>query len=362
MTSLFIYSLSLLLGLIIGSFLNVVIFRTEKEKKLTGRSFCPKCKKQIYWYDNIPLVSFLLLGGRCRFCRKTISAQYPLVEALTGLVFLATAYLVLGNILNGWLGHYFSIVGLSSLLPKFGLAVSLLSLDFYLKLFELIFLWTIFSVFIVILVYDQKHMLIPDSFSLTGILVTVFYALITDVFLILSVFTPNNQNGILNASILEKKQAVTGIFPFNVSSFFAFSQDNFYGKIIHLKSFLPASNDLITDTITSYAERPGQFIYSLVLETHLGSGLIAGLVAAAIFFLIVYLSHETWMGMGDVKLVFFLGFFLGIFKATVGIFLAFEIGALVGIYLMLAGRAKMKTALPFGPFLIIGAALSLLVI
>jgi prepilin signal peptidase PulO-like enzyme (type II secretory pathway) len=68
------------------------------------------------------------------------------------------------------------------------------------------------------------------------------------------------------------------------------------------------------------------------------------------------------MGMGDVKLVFFLGLFLGIFKSTVALFLAFEIGALVGIYLMLSGRAKMKTALPFGPFLILGAVLSLMIV
>lgn len=343
MELIFIYILSLVLGLTVGSFLNVVIFRTEKDQKITGRSFCPKCKKQILWYDNIPLLSFLLLGGRCRFCHKKISAQYPFVEGLTGLTFLLVTYLVFSNILNGWLGHYFSIAGIASLYQYYGLEISLQTLGFFLKLWELIFLWGIFSVFIMIFVYDRKHMLIPDVFTWIGIIIAALYALITDVFIALSVFLSSNQNLILETAALEKKQALLGNFPLNISSFFALNKENFFSIIIHLKSNFP-----------------DQFIYSFIFSSHLGSGLVAGLSAALAFFLLVYFSKETWMGMGDVKLVFFLGLFLGIFKTIVALFIGFEIGALLGIYLMLSGRAKMKTALPFGPFLIIGAALSLL--
>lgn len=362
MELLFIYSLSLLLGLVIGSFLNVVLIRTEKDEKLSGRSRCPQCKKKIAWYDNIPLVSFLLLGGRCRFCRKTISAQYPLVEMFTGLLFLAVAYLIFSNILNEWLGHYFGIVGLTALLAKINVTPSLSTLDFYLKVPELIFLWAVFAVFIIIFVYDQKHLLIPDSFSITGIIVALLFAVVMDALLLFSVLTPGNQNLILDAATLEKKQAAVGLLSLNVSSFLALNQEGFYSKMIHLKSFLPASQNIITDTHATYKDHPGQFIYSLFLNSRLGSGLIAGALAALFFFLIVYFSQETWMGMGDVKLVFLLGLFLGIFKSTVALFLSFELGALVGIYLMLSGRAKMKTALPFGPFLIMGAVLSLLII
>lgn len=78
-------------GLCVGSFLNVLIWRLNDEKApkfWQGRSLCPKCKHQLNWKDNIPLLSFLLLNGRCRFCHKKISWQYPLVELLTGLVFL----------------------------------------------------------------------------------------------------------------------------------------------------------------------------------------------------------------------------------------------------------------------------------
>lgn len=75
-------------GLIIGSFLNCLIWRLYKDETLGGRSYCPKCRKTIVWYDNIPLLSFVLLGGRCRHCRKKISWQYPLVELITAILFL----------------------------------------------------------------------------------------------------------------------------------------------------------------------------------------------------------------------------------------------------------------------------------
>jgi leader peptidase (prepilin peptidase)/N-methyltransferase len=79
------------LGLIIGSFLNVVIYRSTKEGlKLWDPpySFCPNCKKRIRWYDNVPLLSYVLLKGRCRYCGWKIPLRYPIVEFLTGLVFL----------------------------------------------------------------------------------------------------------------------------------------------------------------------------------------------------------------------------------------------------------------------------------
>jgi leader peptidase (prepilin peptidase) / N-methyltransferase len=77
-----------LFGLIIGSFLNCLIWRLHKNESILGRSYCPKCKKQIAWYDNIPVLSFLLLRGKCRNCHKKISIQYPLVEFMVGVLFV----------------------------------------------------------------------------------------------------------------------------------------------------------------------------------------------------------------------------------------------------------------------------------
>jgi len=76
-------------GIVIGSFLNVLIYRTVHEESwVFGRSKCPKCKKQIAWYDNIPLVSFFVLRGKCRHCKKQISWSYPFIELITGLLFV----------------------------------------------------------------------------------------------------------------------------------------------------------------------------------------------------------------------------------------------------------------------------------
>ena len=84
------------LGAFIGSFLNVLVHRLpRKENFVTGRSHCPKCKELIHWYDNIPIVSFLILGAKCRRCKEPISWRYPLVELATAMFFLV-AYKLYG--------------------------------------------------------------------------------------------------------------------------------------------------------------------------------------------------------------------------------------------------------------------------
>jgi len=78
----------LILGMLWGSFANVCIVRLPKDKGvISGRSSCPKCKKKISWYDNIPFISYILLRGKCRNCNKEISIQYLIVELLTALFF-----------------------------------------------------------------------------------------------------------------------------------------------------------------------------------------------------------------------------------------------------------------------------------
>ena len=79
-------------GLVIGSFLNVCIYRLPRHESIVfPGSHCPNCGKPVKPYDNIPVLSYLLLLGRCRFCRKPISLQYPVVELLSGLAFYACA-------------------------------------------------------------------------------------------------------------------------------------------------------------------------------------------------------------------------------------------------------------------------------
>ena len=101
-------------GIICGSFANVCIYRLPKNKSIvTGRSFCPNCKKKIIWYDNIPLLSFILLKSKCRFCKKPINSQYFIVELITAISFVSIYYffgLTLAALLLSILSVFFIII------------------------------------------------------------------------------------------------------------------------------------------------------------------------------------------------------------------------------------------------------------
>ncbi len=152
-----------ILGLSIGSFLNVLIYRLPRSLKLTGRSFCPKCKKKIRWYDNVPLLSFFLLRGRCRFCRSPISVLYPVVELLTGGLFLLTVFLI------------------PDLNSKFQIPNSNYLLIFTYYLF-------LISSLIVIFFTDLKHRIIPDQIIYPTILITLLYQITSNQLLITNHF------------------------------------------------------------------------------------------------------------------------------------------------------------------------------
>ncbi len=241
-----------LLGLCVGSFLNCVIYRLwHKESFLKGRSYCPKCKQVLSWYDLIPVLSFLLLRGKCRYCQKKISWQYPLVEISTGLIFFL--------ILN------FQFLIFNEFEP-FGGSVTAI---FNFQTLNLFYYLLIACFLIVIFVYDLKHYIIPDKIIFPAIGIAFLYQLI-----------------------------------FNW----------------------------------------------VILGTYLG----AAFGAAAFFLFIVLVSQGKWMGLGDVKLVFLIGLLLGFPNILVALFLAFFIGAIIGIGLIIFGKKKLKSEVPFGPFLVGG--------
>ena len=127
-----------LFGLAVGSFLNCIIYRLEKKQSfLKGRSFCPHCKHTLAWQDLIPVVSFLILKGKCRYCHKKISWQYPLVELATGIIFL---------------------------------------LIFYFQ--QPIFYFFITPFLLIIFVYDLKHFIIPDKVIYPAIAISLIYNLL----------------------------------------------------------------------------------------------------------------------------------------------------------------------------------------
>ena len=97
------------MGACLGSFANVCIYRLPKNKQIvSGRSFCPKCKKKINWYDNLPLISFIILNNKCRNCKRVISSRYFIVELITGISFL----LIYLNFKNPYTIIFLSILSL----------------------------------------------------------------------------------------------------------------------------------------------------------------------------------------------------------------------------------------------------------
>jgi len=121
----------ILLGLSLGSFTNCLVWRLYKEETIGGRSHCPRCSKQLLWYDNIPILSYIYLRGRCRFCKNNISWQYPVVEAFIALLFVVF-----------WFKHFnFSWYGSEQLILFFNLHFWLLLLRDYLAIFVLVFIF-----------------------------------------------------------------------------------------------------------------------------------------------------------------------------------------------------------------------------
>lgn len=225
-------------GLVTGSFLNCVIYRLKiNESFVGGRSFCPACRHRLAWYDLILILSFIFLKGKCRYCGRKISPQYPLVELFTGILFVLILNYVLG-IMN----------------------YEFLSLEFILNS---LFLLLISCLLLIIFVYDLKHYIIPDKIIYPAIIIALIF--------------------------------------------------NF-----HLNHFFSAA------------------------------------VAAAFFLLIILISKGKGMGLGDVKLVFLMGLILGFPKILIALFLAFLVGAIIGLGLILSSRKTLKSEIPFGPFLITG--------
>ncbi len=135
-----------IVGLCVGSFLNVVIYRWGSEEtptqSLMGRSFCPNCRHQLSWLDNIPLLSFLLLRGRCRYCKKSISPFYPVVELTTAIVFVIIIFNFLGAL--------------------------------FLTLYSIFFA----SAFIVLFFSDLRFGILPDKITYPAIIISVIYRVI----------------------------------------------------------------------------------------------------------------------------------------------------------------------------------------
>jgi prepilin signal peptidase PulO-like enzyme (type II secretory pathway) len=188
--NLFFYPFIFLFGLIVGSFLNSVIYRLSLPnfswKKIIGpkeRSYCPHCKHVLSWRDLIPILSFLDLKGKCRYCKKNISWQYPLVELATAILFILTIQKIAEDIPPEISG------GMSS--------GGLFSGGFL----NLCYLLIVACFLIVIFVYDLKHYIIPDEIVFPAIGIAFLYNIFYSYFILhASYFILNTLYSALGAS------------------------------------------------------------------------------------------------------------------------------------------------------------------
>ncbi len=226
-------------GLCVGSFLNVVIDRIPHGISiLKGRSFCDYCHKTLAWFDLVPVWSFFAVRGRCRYCKRRLSFQYPLIEILTGGLFVLS-YLAAGT------------------------PTSLV------ELIKLVILITVFAAFFALSIMDIKYGILSDKLVLfAGV-----------VMLLLLLFSPS--------------------------------------------IFLPH--------------------------------LVVGLVCFVVLLLLFLITRGRGIGLGDVKLSFIMGLFLGFPSIIIAFYLAFLTGAFVAIILVIAKRKKLiGGTIAFGPFLLLG--------
>ncbi len=154
------FLLIFLFGICVGSFLNVVIDRTAQGRSIVkGRSACDFCHHVLSWYDLVPVASFLFLLGKCRYCQKKLSWQYPLVELATGSLFV--------------------------LLTQFSVFSSQFSIG---SVLDLVFLFSIMSSLIVLFMTDLKYEILPDSIVVFGIVCAALYMVFVTNTLILNHF------------------------------------------------------------------------------------------------------------------------------------------------------------------------------
>ena len=263
------YILAGIFGALIGSFLNVVIHRVPLEESVVfPNSRCASCGAAIAFYDNIPLLSYLVLGGKCRSCKQHFSIRYPAVELLTAALWVAVAW-------ND---------GISVRLP-----------------FDLVFV----SAMLALVFIDAEHMILPNVITYPGIVFAVVARL---------------------------------AIPFLTRT--------------------PHFDDLPSLINGPFADMP-------IWVASLGGAVIGALVGGGSLWLMGWIWEKLRgveaMGLGDVKMMFMVGAYLGWRLTILTIFVGVLSGSIIGVALMARQRERnMQMLLPFGIFLGIGAVVALL--
>lgn len=283
--------LSFLLGLLFGSFSNVLIARVPVRASIVSPgSRCPRCRHPIRWYDNIPLLSFLILRGRCRDCSAPISWRYPLVELTCALWFAAV------------LGHALLHVGP---LPQPS-SSRLLTPDWPLLL-SVAALWSLGVLLLSLAVIDWQYHRLPDVLTLPGVVLGLLFTCAQAALL------PSGAYDIHFDPRRGLRLSSPGSFAARGDVFLTGTEHLIYGRLVAI-----LSSAVVLLVI--------RWVYRLA-------------------------RRREGLGLGDAKLLALVAAFLGFWPAMLALFAGTLGGAAYGSLLLTRGRAHAATALPFGSFL-----------
>lgn len=287
------------LGLLFGSFLNVCIARLPRHESLWHpRSHCPHCSKTIRWYDNIPVLSWILLRGRCRDCGESISWRYPGVELATAIWFTLVAAVFNARLLNV-LHEQVPAFQTEHLADQSIAGIAALILGFLL---------------IGLLVMDWRTHTLPNAFTTPGIAIGFFLTCCQIIFL-----GPKEGDVMLHGK----------------------------NPITSAGSTVDKGNLILTG--------PEHIVLGW-----LASVAAAACLLLLIRFLYQKLRGREGLGLGDVKLIAMIAAFLGFWPAMLSLFVGVVLCSLFAVTLMARGKANATTQLPLGTFLCIGGLVATL--
>lgn len=284
-----------ILGTILGSGIKVLADRSLTNKSFGGRSYCPNCKKKLRWYDLFPVLSYIFLKGKCRYCHEKISVEYLLVEVAMGILM---AFL-----------FWQQSSKFQFLILNFKSISNVQNFQFLIFFFELILKTFFIAVLAVLFLTDFKKMFIPDRIVLPAIVIGIILSL---------------------AIVLTK-----------IAYLYFYLLQTDLGRLL-----LPPKNEYFQRHVWQITE---PFLWSL----------LTGAVIAGFFFSLIIVTRGKGMGGGDVKLGAFIGIMLGFPAALFALVFSFLAGAIFSLGLIILRKKHFGQTIPFGPFLVLGSLIML---
>jgi len=379
--------LAFIFGACVGSFLNVVVWRLPRGESLTyPPSHCPRCNNRLPWYDNLPVIGWLKLGGKCRFCQQPISMRYPVIEAITGLLF-AFYYVMFFVLQTGPCAarpldivHDWPMYGLAMAMVAGLLAASLIDAEMFIIPIEIP--WVIGALGVIVHTIIDRPSL-PGSLNLAAEPAALAVGGAVGLLITLALWS----RGIIPVSFPDG-EPMQDLDEADLAAIYERE-----GKVVEYESKQPpqpADPPKVWTRRELMVEMRKEMAFLLppmllaagwwfltvhfasvhnwwegLMEYHWLTGLLGAVFGALVGAFVVWITRilgtigfgRLAMGLGDVHLMFGVGAVIGAGAATVTFFLAPFFGIVLAIYMLLTGK---KREIPYGPYLSLAAAFVLL--